>query len=185
MHSPKHVLRLTLMALLAFGSTAYASVAAKDLLQDGVIVIVTPSELVLRDAAGKDHSYEIVEKTLLSLDGKACRAKDLKSGLKARVTTNTAKEKTALYIDAISKNLLFEFMLEGKIVTADNESLVMIAEDAKTHSFIVTKDTKVTCDGKECKASDLPADSRVRVTKDKTDEHVLLIIEAIDKNPDF
>ncbi len=185
MKNTQHLLNLTLTALFALSATASAVEPAKEILQDGTILIITTSQLVLKDTAGKEHTYDITEKTQLSLDGKACRPLDLKSGLKARVMTKASADVSAISIDAINKNRLYESMQEGKIVTADDESLVMIADDAKTHSFIITKDTKVTCDGKECKAADLPADTRIRVTKDKTDDHILLIIEAIIKNPEF
>ena len=185
MNLTQYLFSLTLTALFAMTATVSAEEPAKDIMQDGTILNITRNELVLKDATGKEHKYAVTEKTQLSLDGKACQLEDLKSGLKARVMTKTNAKSTAISIDAINKNQLFENMQEGKIVTADEESLVMIADDSKTHSFIVTKDTKVTCDGKECKATDLPADTRIRVTKDKTDDHILLIIEAIIKNPDF
>ena len=185
MNNTQHLLSLTLTALLALTATASAVEPAKEILQDGTILIITTSQLVLKDTAGKEHTYDVTEKTQLSLDGKACRPLDLKSGLKARVTTIKGEAKSAISIDAINKKPLFEYMQDGKLVTADEESLVMIADDAKTHSFILTKDTKVTCDGKECRAVDLPANTRIRITKDKTDDHILLIIEAIIKNPDF
>ncbi len=185
MNNTQHLLSLTLTALLALTATASAVEPAKEILQDGTILIITTSQLVLKDMAGKKHTYDVTEKTQLSLDGKACRPLDLKSGLKARVMTKTSADVSAISIDAINENRLFEYMQEGKIVSAHDESLVMIADDAKTHSFIITKDTKVTCDGKECKAVDLPANTRIRITKDKTDDHILLIIEAIIKNPDF
>lgn len=185
MYTSKRLLKFVLAAQFAMTATTSAFAPAKENLQDGTIIMITPSQLALKDADGKEYSYDIVEKTQLSLDGKACRPQDLKSGLKARVATDSGESKTAITVDAIDKNPLFENMLEGKVVTADMENLVMIADDAKSHSFIVTKDTKVTCDGKECKAADLPANARVRVTKDKTDEFILLIIQAIVENPDF
>lgn len=184
MNSTICLLSLPLTALLA-GAAGISDEAAKEIFQDGVIMVVTTTQLVLKEPAGTDHTYAIDEKTQLSLDGKTCRPQDLKAGLKARVTTDQSEPKSAVSIDAINKNPLFEHMEEGKVVTADNASLVMTADDAKTHTFIVTKDTKVTCDGKKCTAADLLPGTRLRVTKDKSELHVLVLIEAIVDNPDF
>ena len=52
----------------------------------------------------------------------------------------------------------------------------------KEHSHEVVKDAKITCDGKECKLSDLKAGTRIRVTVD-SDGHARRI-EAFVKTSD-
>ena len=44
---------------------------------------------------------------------------------------------------------------------------------------------KVTCDGKVCKAADLKAGTKVRVTIENGDPHLVTRIEALDVNRDF
>jgi hypothetical protein len=61
----------------------------------------------------------------------------------------------------------------------------MMNEDGKEHSHTVSAQTKITCDGKVCKASDLKSKMKIRVTTKKTDEGAATVIEAIDKNTDF
>lgn len=66
--------------------------------------------------------------------------------------------------------------------------LVMKDDDYEVpneHSHSISADTKITCDGKDCKASDLKANLKIRVTTKKSDKGAATVIEAIDKNGDF
>jgi len=70
----------------------------------------------------------------------------------------------------------------------DPSILVMEDDDYEVpneHTHSITADTKITCDGKDCKASDLKANEKIRVTTKKTNKGVATEIEAIDKNGDF
>ena len=49
----------------------------------------------------------------------------------------------------------------------------------------MAKGTKVTLDKKDCRASDLKAGTKIRVTTKKSDETALICIEAIEKDGDF
>ena len=72
-----------------------------------------------------------------------------------------------------------------KFVSATSRKFVMTGDDGKEHSHSITDDTKVTCDRKDCKASDLKAGTKIRVTTKKSDEKAVTCIEAIVKDADF
>jgi hypothetical protein len=53
---------------------------------------------------------------------------------------------------------------EGTFVKVDDKTLTIKDKDNKEHSCEMAADCKVSCDGKECKASDLKAGVKVKVT---------------------
>ena len=57
--------------------------------------------------ADKEHTHTLSKDAKLTLDGKTCKAEDLKGGLKIRVTTKSTDAKAATSVEAISKNALF------------------------------------------------------------------------------
>lgn len=57
---------------------------------------------------------------------------------------------------------------EGIVVKAGEGKLTMTdKEGKKEHTHLVPKDTKITCDGKECKLDDLKKGFPVKVTTEK------------------
>jgi len=74
---------------------------------------------------------------------------------------------------------------DGKVVSITSEKLVMTSTDGKEHSHSLTADAKLTLDGKVCKAADLKAGTRIRVTTVAADKKVANRVEGLDKNPDF
>src|SRR5439155_3313166 len=55
---------------------------------------------------------------------------------------------------------------EGKVVKVDGAKLTMSVKDEK-HTHAVPADAKITCDGKDCKLSDLKEGFFVKVTAEK------------------
>jgi hypothetical protein len=53
---------------------------------------------------------------------------------------------------------------EGTIVKVEGKTLTIKDKDNKEHSCELAADAKVSCDGKECKVSDLKAGYKVKVT---------------------
>ena len=77
-------------------------------------------------------------------------------------------------------------LLWYKFVSLKEHKLDMTDDEGKhEHTCTLTKDAKVTCDGKDCKATDLKAGMRIRVTIEKKAPHSATHVEALDKNPDF
>lgn len=74
---------------------------------------------------------------------------------------------------------------DGKVVSVTGDNLVMTGTGGQEHSHTLAADAKITLDGKDCKATDLKAGTRIRVTTLAADNKVANRIEAIDKNPDF
>jgi hypothetical protein len=148
-------------------------------------VKISSSELVMNTKENKEHTHTLSDKTTMTLDGKDCKAEDLKTGLKIRVTTIAADKKAVSHIEAISSHKTFAHTNDGTVVSITSSKLVMMNDDGKESSRTVSKDTTITCDGKVCKASDLKSKMKIRVTTKKTDEGAATVIEAIDKNTDF
>lgn len=74
---------------------------------------------------------------------------------------------------------------DGKVVSITGDKLVMTSTEGKEHSHTLTADAKLTLDGKDCKAADLKAGTRIRVTTLAADNKVANRVEGLDKNPDF
>jgi hypothetical protein len=173
------------LALFAGSIAAFAVEDSKEATHDGTVVKISSSELVMNTKENKEHTHTLSDKTTMTLDGKSCKTADLKSGLKIRVTTIAADKKAVSHIEAISSHKTFAHTHDGTVVTSTGTKLVMMNEDGKEHSHSVSSETKITCDGKVCKASDLKSKMKIRVTTKKTDEGAATVIEAIDKNTDF
>lgn len=176
------------LAIVAANVFVFAADKSDEATHDGKIVSITSSKLVMTSKGstdGKEHSHTIAADAPVTLDGKACKAVDLKAGTKIRVTTKAGDTKVATQIEAIDKNETFANTHDGKVVSITSSKLVMTNKDGKEHSHSVSAQTTVTCDGKACKTSDLKAGLKIRVTTKKTDENVAVGIEAIDKNSEF
>ena len=104
------------------------------------------------------------------MDGKECKPDALKAGTKIRVTTLSKDPDAVTHLEAIESNKLFADTHDGKVVSATAGRIVMTDLDGKEHSHSLSTDTKVTCDGKVCKAGDLKSGLRIRVTTKKGDE---------------
>lgn len=75
--------------------------------QDGKVVSVTSSKLVMTNKAGKECSLVVADDAKVTLDGKACKSEDLKTGMKIRVTTLKSDQGVAIIIEAIDKDSEF------------------------------------------------------------------------------
>lgn len=173
------------LALFVVGAPAFA---ADEAMHDGKVVSITSSKLVMSNKGDKDnkeHTHKLATDAKVTLDGKTCKAEELRAGMKIRVTTTTKDAKVATQIEAIDKNETFANTHDGKVISITSSKLMMTNKDGKEHSHLVSAETKVTCDGKVCKTSDLKAGMKIRVTTKKSDEGVAIGIEAIDKDGEF
>lgn len=153
---------------------------------DGKFVSATDGNLVMSSKDGKKHSHSLTKDAKVTLDGKNCKASDLKAGAKIRVTTKPNDVKIATTIEAIDKNELFANTHDGKFVSLEGDKLVMTESKGKEEQTRTTiAEVKVTCDGEVCKASDLKPGMRIRVTTQSKDPHAAIQIEALKDNPEF
>lgn len=74
---------------------------------------------------------------------------------------------------------------EGKIVSMIGNKLVMTNQEGREHSHTLAKDATLSCDGTACKAEDLTAGSKIRVTTMKDNRDVATGIECLDKDSEF
>jgi hypothetical protein len=97
-------------ALLLLSATAFADKEkdAEQTTHDGKVVSVTSTKLVMMNQYGKEHSHKLSTDTTVTLDGKACKAEDLKAGTKIRVTTKKDEPQVATNIEAIDKDEEFK-----------------------------------------------------------------------------
>jgi hypothetical protein len=94
----------------------------------------------------------------------------------------------ALSAPALAEKKVAAATHDGKLVSITSSKLVMTnkdSKDGKEHSHKLTTDAKLTLDGKPCKAADLKAGTKIRVTTQDGDKGVANQVEGIDKNPDF
>lgn len=167
--------------------TSSADKMARAKSMDGAVVSASADKLMMTDKEGKEHGHALAGDVNVTCDGAACTLADLKAGMKIRVTMNDATPHAVSRIEALDKNPAFASNThDGKVVSITGNQLVMTnMEGMGEHACTLTADAAVTCDGKICKASDLKAGMKVRVTSQNGDKHTATRIEALDKNPDF
>lgn len=71
---------------------------------DGKVVSITSNKLMMTSKDGQEHSHTLTADAKLTLDGKTCKAADLKPGTRIRVTTQGADNNIANRIEGINKN---------------------------------------------------------------------------------
>jgi predicted DNA-binding antitoxin AbrB/MazE fold protein len=154
---------------------------------DGKFVTIADETLTMSDKEGKEHSHTLAQNATFTLDGKTCKAVDLKPGTRIRVTTKAGDASVAVGVEAIDKQAEFARPThDGVVVSITGKKVVMTAGDSKAeHTCTLTADAKITCDGKACKSSDLKPGMRIRVTGQEDDPHAATHVEAIDKNREF
>ena len=182
------MLSLSALALALVVVGAFAANEDVEAIHDGKLVSITSSKLVMTKKGSKDnkeHTHTVATDAQVTLDGQACKAEELRAGMKIRVTTKSSDTKVATQIEAIEKNETFANTHDGKVVSITSDKLVMMNKDGKESSHTVSTETKVTCDGTVCKPSDLKVGLKIRVTTKKSDEGVAIGIEAIDKDSGF
>jgi hypothetical protein len=172
-------------AAICVNATAFAAEKAEQATHDGKVVRITDSALIMSSKDGEEHAMTLADDTKLTLDGKACEAKDLKAGMKIRVSTQAGDATVASKIEAIKKNATFSNTHDGKFVSMSGATFIMTGQDGKEHTHNLAADAKVTCDGKPCKISDLSAGMKIRVTTRQSDKNAATEIEALDKNAEF
>ena len=67
---------------------------------------------------------------------------------------------------------------DGKVVSVLGDKLTTTCSEGKQHCHTMSKDAKVTCDGKPSKAADLKAGTSVHVTTSKDDKNIATAIDS-------
>ena len=71
----------------------------------------------------------------------------------------------------------------GRVVSVEGNKLTMVGRNKKEHTHTVASTAKITCDGKECKLSDLKKGTFILVTTKEGDPKTVLSIRASTKRP--
>src|ERR1700694_5928686 len=74
---------------------------------------------------------------------------------------------------------------DGTVVRVSSDELTMTTKAGKEKGQTLVADVKVTCDVQACKAADLKAGMRIRVTTDNDAPYAATRIEALDKDAAF
>lgn len=178
----------TLGLAMFVGATALAAEDVKDSTHDGKLVSISGDKLVMTAGPdGKEHSHNLARDAKLTLDGKACKAADLKAGTRIRVTTQGEGNSVASRIEGLDKNSDFASnRQDGKVVSVTGNKLVMtLTQGSEPQTYTLTTTANVTCDGKVCKPADLKPGMKVRVTLESAAPYAATRVEAIEKNQDF
>lgn len=101
------------------------------------------------------------------------------------MSTVNEEKKVSPQAAAVPKKEISSNTFEGKVVSMTGNKLVMASKDGKEFSHTLEKDAELTCDGTVCKAEDLKAGRKIRVTTKKDDRNVATGIESLDKNAAF
>ncbi|MEO8270200.1 MAG: hypothetical protein ABI557_10780 [Aureliella sp.] len=67
---------------------------------------------------------------------------------------------------------------DGKVVSVAGDKLTSTCSKGQEHHHTLTKDAKVTCDGKASKLADLKAGTPIHVTCCKDDEKMVTAVES-------
>jgi hypothetical protein len=150
------------------------------------VVSITDDELVMMSKDGQKHSHDLTSKAKVTLDGKVCKAAELKPDTRIRVTIHEGDKNGVTRIEGLDKIAAFTSSShEGKVISTTRSELVMMNKDGQRHSQKLTADAKLTLDGKVCKAADLKSGMRIRVTTQESDRKDVNRIEGLDKDLKF
>lgn len=67
---------------------------------------------------------------------------------------------------------------DGKVVKITGNQLVAAGEQGEQNHYTVAKDTRVTCDGKESKLSELKKGATIRMTLCEDDETKVIAVDC-------
>ncbi len=75
--------------------------------------------------------------------------------------------------------------LDGHFVSMTGNHLVMTDSAGQRQALTLDRKAKLTCDGLDCNAEDVPAGSKIRVTTKPDFQKVALRIESLDQRSSF
>ena len=180
-------LGLVLWALLAASAAAVAAPPAIGPTVDGTLNRITGNVLAMTTSDGRQKFLAFPNDAKVTLDGKACQAAQLKSGTRIRVTIKSTDNSVAIRIEALAKNAKFASVIkDGVVISVTGNKLAMAGPRGEQEfTRTLTRNVKVTCDGKGCTPTDLKPGMRIRVTSQSDDPLAATRVDALDKNRQF
>lgn len=92
------------------------------------------------------------------------------------------REGTIVSVDASGNKLVFK---PKDTSASGNTGGTAGSTETTDMTYILTGDTRITCDGKECKLDELKPGQKVRVMCKKGEKDQAVRVEALDKNDSF
>lgn len=99
------------------------------------------SSLLLRDddshctRGAVKYSHDLTSKAKVTLDGKVCKAAELKPDTRIRVTIHEGDKNGVTRIEGLDKSAAFTSSShEGKVISTTRSELVMMNKDGQRHS---------------------------------------------------
>jgi hypothetical protein len=173
------------LAITMFATSPSWAKDSVEVTHDGKFVSFAADKLTMTGKDGKEHSHMLASEAKVTHDGLACKASDLKAGMKIRVTTKKDNKDVATNVEAIDKHTMFANTHDGKFVSLKNHILTMKDAQGKEHTHMVAADATMTCDSKECSSDHLKVGMKIRVTTKAGEKGVATHVEAIDKDAEF
>ncbi len=178
--------RMFTVAVLALAPMiSGAAVTADEYTQDGKIVSFAENKLAITCKDGKEQAFTVATDAKIKCDGRACRSEDLKPGMKVRITTKSEDKQLAIRIEALDKQAAFDGCHDGKLVSINENKLVMMGKNGKEHSHRLSAFAKLILDGQPCKWDELKPGTKIRVSTKSEESQLVIRIEAIDKQELF
>jgi len=73
----------------------------------------------------------------------------------------------------------------GTLTSINENGLVMTNKVGKKKSLTLSKNLKSSCDGTPCETKELKTGGKVRVTTQKSDTNIAMVVASLDKNLRF
>lgn len=87
--------------IVTAGLTIVVHAAEEEKTHTGTVVSASATQLVMKSAAGAEHTMKAADKVTVTLDGKEAKLADLKAGSKVTVTTNAAGSMTKVVATSV------------------------------------------------------------------------------------
>lgn len=97
-----------LFATILVSSPSRAATTDSESTHYGKFVSVTDDKLLMTDKNGKHHSHTLAPKAKVTCDGSTCKAEDLKTGMRIRVTTRDGDKTVVTRVEAIKEHAVFD-----------------------------------------------------------------------------
>jgi ribosomal 50S subunit-recycling heat shock protein len=122
-------------------------------------------EFVVKDAKGKEHTFNLGRDAKVRLDGKESQFADLKTGDQVVIAyEKEADQMMARHIRSTRRGATRTALGEIKSISAAKNQLTLKDLGGKEHTFNLARDAKVQLGEKEGKLADLKAGDEVNVT---------------------
>jgi hypothetical protein len=145
---------------------------------DGKLVSTADNKLTVTCKDGTEQVFALAADVKVKCDGRTCTYEDLKPGMKVRIAARLQDKQVAIRIEALDKLSAFDGAHDGKLVSINENKLVMTGKNGKEHSHMLSPQAKLILDGQPCKWDELKPGTRIRVTTRSQESQLVVRIEV-------